>query len=303
MGEAEGDPESEGRPGAEGPSLADLQAWFGRAISRPLPADYRGNPLAAGSPELREAGDSMVKGAGGLSGFDRVGIYNQQYWFRLISVMQEEYPCAVHVMGLKAFNARVIRYLDAHPPSSPYLARLDEAWPGFLREDYREPNREAALQAVDYDRAFSRAVDSPDGRPLGSATAGGVVRHGEAGFKDPMTLRLALAPHASALNLDWDFPAYRPLCLADQSLEASLDPEPARMRLLIWRGVDGALWQKPLSAAAWKVLRELREGVTLPEAFARLEGHLDAGERAELEAGLAGWFAEWTREGILVLAP
>lgn len=271
-------------------SLDDLQAWFGRAISRPLPEEWKGNPLARSAPELAAEGDALIQGRGGLGGFERVGVYNQQYWFRLISILQEEYPCAVHLLGLKPFNAWAVRFLSSHPPASPYLSRLDAEWPAFLEREYAGADRAAVLQGVAVDRAFSKAVDAPEGRSLSGA--GG----------DLMAARLGLAPHASVLELGWDFSAYRALCLEDGSLERRIPLEGGPRWLAVWRGEEGGLWQQAIPAAAGRVLSELREPATLEEAFARLEGRLDAEEQAALEAGLAGWFAEWTRAGILSLA-
>ena len=282
-----GDAGSAADPAAGG-SLEALQAWFGRALGRPLPEAYSGNPLAAGAPELRAEGDALLRGGAGLSGFDRLGLYNQQYWFRLIGILQGEYPCALHVLGLRPFNAWAVRFLSAHPPSSPYLARLDDGWAAFLEREYRGPERELLLEAVAVDGAFSRAVDAPGGDPLpreAAALAAAPVR---------------MAPHASVLALGWDFPAYRALCLADESLEQSLSPAPGRCDLLVWRGADGVLWQKRVSAAARKALSALRAPVRLEDAFARLEAELAPGENEELAANLASWFEEWAREGILV---
>lgn len=267
------------------PSLAELQAWFGEAISRPLPMEYAGNPLAVSAPELRESGNATVRGRGGLSGFERVGIYNQQYWFRLITIMQGEYPCAVHRLGLRPFNEWVIRYLEAHPPSSPFLSRLDEAWPAFIEARYQGPDRDSVVQAVAFDRAFSRAFDAPEGAALTQEGAGGLLQ---------------LAPHVSVLRLDWDFPAYRIQCLKDESLEDAIALQPGPSCLVIWRGSDLAVWQKPVSPAACKVLGELREPTTIPDAFDRLEGRLSAEEQAELETSLSQWFAIWVRASWLV---
>lgn len=271
------------------PCLEDLQAWFGRAIRHPLPRDYRGNPLATGAPELDAEADQLIRGRGGVSGSERVGIYNEQYWFRLVSIMQEEYPCAVHVLGLKAYNDWVIRYLAAHPPASPYLSRLDAEWPDFMAREYRpsRPGRDPVLQALAYDRAFSRAFDAPDGLPL----------QPQQPLQPPQAM--GLAPHASTVRLSFDFPAFRPLCLADESLERAIPLAPGGSPMVIWRGKDLTLWQKPLPEAACKVLEALREPATLPEAFARLEGALSPREEEELVANLTEWFTEWTREGIL----
>jgi hypothetical protein len=277
--------------------FAALQAWFAEAVRKPIPLDFEGNPLAAAAPGLREAGDALLRGSGGLSGFERLGVYNKQYWYRLLSVMQSDYSCAIHLMGLRTYNGWAIRYLADHPPSSPYLSRLDEGWPGYVEAHYRGADREAVVQALKFDRAFSRAFDAPEGRPPDPEV-------------DPMALRLRLAPHVTVLALDWDFPAFRARCLADGSLEERIPLEPwedaesggGTRRMAVWRGRDLALWQKPVSPAAAKALGALAEPATLDEAFGRLEGDLTEGEEAELEANLAGWFGEWTRDGWIVTA-
>lgn len=271
------------------PTLEELQAWFGRAISRPLPSHYHGNPLDTSAPGLREAGEALVAGPGGFSGFDRVGVYNEQYWFRLLTIMQGEYPCAVHLMGLRAFNDRAMAYLEAHPPSSPFLARLDEAWPDFLFREYREKNRDEVLQGAAVDRAFSRAVDAPGGLPLDP--------------DDATAPRLVLASHAAVLRLDWDFSAFRAACLADESLEQAIPLEPQSTSLAIWRGTDDKVWQQTLGSAASKVLRTFRDPQTVAEAFELLEGALKPEEESDLEAHLPEWFAGWTRDGVLARAP
>ena len=150
------------------PSLEQLQAWFGCAISRPLPEAYPANPLRLGAGGRAEAGQRL-RSKGGLDGFGRLGIYNQQYWFRLISVMQSDYTCAIHLMGLRPFNEWAVRYLTAHPPASPFLAELDAGFPAFLKGEYQEGDRDAVLQAVAYERALSKAFDAADGVPLASA--------------------------------------------------------------------------------------------------------------------------------------
>jgi hypothetical protein len=292
--------EAAGREDAGGSfpgGFAGLQAWFAEAIRTPLPLDFEGNPLAAAAPALREAGDALLRGPGGFSGFERLGVYNKQYWFRLLSILQSDYPCAIHLMGLRAYNGWAIRYLADHPPASPYLSRLDDGWPGYVETHYRGADGVAVAQALKFDRAFSRAFDAPEGRPLDPGA-------------DPMALRLRLAPHVTVLSLGWDFPAFRARCLADASLEARIPLEPWKdaeggdetRHMVVWRGRDLTLWQKPVSRPASKVLGALAEPATLDEAFARLEGRLGEGEEAELEAGLSSWFGEWVREGWLVTA-
>jgi hypothetical protein len=279
---------------ANAPTLAQLQAWFGNAISRPLPEEYPANPLAISAPELEAEADARVRAKGGLGGFGRLGIYNQQYWFRLVSVMQSDYTCAIHLMGLRPFNDWAIRYLTAHPPASPFLAELDAGFPAFLEAGYHEKDREAVLQAVAYERALSKAFDAAEGAPLS-----------QAGLTDPQALlsaRLRLAPHVTPLHVDWDFADFRAQCLPDESLEETFAIKTGAADLVIFRDEDLDVMKKPVSAAALAVLREFRGPVSLPEAFANLEGKLSDAEQTELAGGISDWFKEWVADGWLCLA-
>ncbi len=275
-------------------SLEQLQAWFGRAISRPLPAEYPANPLHLSAPEILPEAEQRLRAKGGLDGFGRLGIYNQQYWFRLISVMQSDYACAIHLMGLRPFNDWAMRYLTAHPPSSPFLAELDAGFHAFLEAGYQGSDREAVLQAVAYERALSKAFDAADGIPLASA-----------GLADPAALlsaRLRLAPHLTPLHVDWDFAEYRARCQPDESLEQAIRPNPGPADLVVFRDGDLNVMKQPVAAAALAVLLEFRKPASLTEAFGNLEGRLGAADQAEMEAGLSGWFQEWVAKGWLCLA-
>jgi hypothetical protein len=271
--------------------LAELQAWFGAAIATPLPDRYAANPLDSTAPGLAAEADARLRGPGGFGGFARLGVYNEQYWFRLVSVMQADYACAIHLMGLKEFNAWAIRYLSAHPPASPFLAELDLGFPAFLEAEYAGPEREAVLQAVAYERALSKAFDAAAGLTLAAA---GIPPEGV------LPRRLALAPHLSLVHIDWDFPEYRIRCAADESLEQPMDP-PRRYTadLIIYRDEDLRVQKAPMSATAWGLLKAFPG--SLGEVLGRYEGTLDAGGLEELEANLGAWFRDWVALGWLCL--
>jgi hypothetical protein len=280
------------KPRARPPALAELQAWFGKAIARPLPDKYLGNPLAVSAPELGRQAQARLWTRGAMSGFARLGVYNQQYWFRLITIMQEEYSCTAHLLGLRRFNDWVVRYLEAHPPASPFLTYLDAKFPAFMSARYRGKDRAQVTQAAAYERAFSKAVDAPEARPLGSATQAQLL-----------SLPLCLAPHATPLRLDWDFFSFRALCLADASLEEKIALSAAEPDyVMIYRDAEHTLRQASISEAAYRLLQAMREPASVPEIFARLENlpakeALDAEGQTELAANLSAWFRDWVAQG------
>src|SRR5690606_28304656 len=156
--------------------------------------------------------------------------------------------CVLHLMGLNAFNAWAVRYLEAHPPSSPYLADLDTAFPLFLETRFHGDGRTAVAQAAAYERAVSRAFDAPDGEALDSLAA--------PGRSDPGALLaapLCLAPHVTLLRVDFDFAEYRARCQADESLEATLAPLslPGPAYLVVFRDRGLRILKEDLSPVAY----------------------------------------------------
>jgi hypothetical protein len=266
-------------------ALSDFQRWFARASSRPLLPGNRTRPRGVDGPSLRREAEAHLRSRGGMSGLARLEVYNRQYWFRLITVMQEEFPCTLHVIGLDAFNAWVIRYLDAHPPASPYLADMDADFPAFLRRRFRGTDRDKVIEAVLYDKAFSRAFDAPQGGAAGNADG----------------TRWTLAPHVTPLWQGWDFAAYRALCRADEALTGRF---PLRRAGKSGRGTclhrhDHTLYEKEISRAEFLLLRALEKPRTLDQVFRAAERDATARDLKMMERNVSGWFRDWTELGWL----
>jgi hypothetical protein len=267
------------------PELAGFQKWFARAASRPLLPGNATRPQGvsgARGATLRSEAEARLQSHNGLSGLERLEVYNRQYWFRLITCMQEDFTCAVHVMGLDVFNAWVIRFLHAHPGDSPYLAELDRKFPVFLEKKYRARDRAAVLEAVAYDKAFARAFEGAEGAPPADAAR----------------QKLALAPHATVLALSRDFTAYRGRCLADADLTGKFPLRARRYAVCVYRR-DRVVYEKTLTPAERAVLEALRRPRTLAALVRALERDLSPRALKAVERGLAGWFRDWTELGII----
>lgn len=273
-------------------SLADFQRWFGAATTRPL---RRGDRIAArgidGALLAHEArarlrGSPQAGKGASLGPFERLEVYNRQYWYRLVTILQDTYPCCLRVLGLEAFNAWCVRYLVAHPPVSPYLAGLDAAFPGFLRRRLPRAPRAQAVQAAEYDHALSRALDAPGATPVPAGA-------------DLSALRWTRAAHVTPLWLEWDFPAYRARCLADETGRQRI---PLRRMGKAGRGICvhrqvATLYEKPVSRAEYLLLDALRVPRTLEGLFRSARRRATPRERAEMERKAAEWFRAWTELG------
>jgi hypothetical protein len=223
-----------------------------------------------------------------MKGFDRVSLYNRQYWFRLIDTMQTDAYKLIGVIGLFRFNRLTVKYLSSHPPDSPFLADLDQSFPAFLEEHFHEENRDCAIEAARYDKAFSHAFDAPNPVPPAEGL-------------DPLSLRWSLAPHATPLWLHWNFRVFDPPEDDGESPRQTLLPEPLVHGLLIYRH-EHTLYEKTLARGAFQLLQEFQQPKTLEEAFGNLEDNTTQEEWAEIEAGVSQWFKEFTALGWLTPA-
>ena len=72
--------------------LLDLQRAMAGAIFRPLTARWRMQSQSDDGRNLRAEAAGFIKPNDRLSSFERLEIYNRQYWFRLLDCLYDDYP-------------------------------------------------------------------------------------------------------------------------------------------------------------------------------------------------------------------
>ncbi len=98
---------------------------------------------------------------------ERLAVYNRQYWFRLFSVMQQEFPLVAHLLGYWEFNGWASDFLDVSPPRSVDVAGIGDGFVDFVRTgaprrlEGHTPSLALLLQAVDVDEAFRQIFRAP----------------------------------------------------------------------------------------------------------------------------------------------
>lgn len=138
-------------------SLASFQELWRKGTSAPL--RFLG-PGRADAPESDyvQALLEDIETARGVGPAARLDAYRKQYWFRLFTLMQEEYPLAGHLIGWEAFNPLADRFLRAHPPGRN-LTRLGSGFPAWLRGEGAD---DLLVECSRVDAAWTRCFHAPE---------------------------------------------------------------------------------------------------------------------------------------------
>src|SRR5271167_3177839 len=109
-----------------------LQRLMAGAVMRPL--SRRGGMQSAsrdGRP-MKKVATSFIKPNDRLTSFERLEIYNRQYWFRLRDCFYDDYPGLRAVLGDKPFERLADEYLAKNPSRSFTLRNLGSRLVKFL---------------------------------------------------------------------------------------------------------------------------------------------------------------------------
>jgi hypothetical protein len=284
-------------------SLAELQRQMAAAVMMPLTADEDMRVVAPDGRAMADVASSFIAPNSRLSAFERLEIYNRQYWFRVLGALIEDFPALRAVLGAQKFEALSIAYLIAHPSRSFSLRNLGSRLADWFAANPRFAGRRHAL-ACDVARvewAFVEAFDSAERTPL---TLDQIATL-DAGS------RLALQPHVQLIALKYPTDD---LVLAlhggekRQTSEAGVkhdegEDAPARLPRLRRRPtwvaahrIDLSVYYRRLQREEYLTLVAIREGRPLVEA---LEAGFADSPTSEVRRPqqVQEWFATWAELG------
>src|ERR1035438_3841938 len=109
--------------------LAELQRQMASAIMAPLTPTDDMRPEAPDGRPMSEVAAAFIAPNSRLTPFERLEIYNRQYWYRLLDALAEDFPALRSVVGSRAFEALSIAYLTDNPSRSFTLRNLGSNLP------------------------------------------------------------------------------------------------------------------------------------------------------------------------------
>jgi hypothetical protein len=274
----------------------------GAVIMRPLARDWRMQRRWTDQRDMRVVAGEFIKPNDRLTSFERIEIYNRQYWFRLIDCMYEDCPGLRFVLGKNKFNKLIKAYLIDHPSRSFTLRNLCSRLPEFIERNPQlvSPHFDLALDMARFEWAQVVAFDGPALPPITVDQLLG---------KDPVKLHLALQPYLTLLDLRYPLDDFliqmKKTGLRGEASNAMSESggrkqsrkrrPPRRPRrqsvFVVVHRHDNSLYYKRLDPRAYRILLALHHGFTLQRALTKAFGpDVDSNVIKE-------WFATWTELG------
>jgi hypothetical protein len=287
-------------------SLLSLQRRMARAVMAPLTPSERMRRLAPDGRPMRRVAAEFIKPNDRLTSFERLEIYNRQYWFRLFSGFAEDFPGVRAVLGDRRFDSLSKAYLKACPSRSFTLRNLGSRLDSWLRAHPRWAGARQKL-VVDMARLEWADIEAFDGK------AEPLLKPEDLAGVDPGRLRLRLQPYIQLLDLRYPVDdlllAVRedgPVDSQDASnafnerrkhtrVAAVARLKPASIFLAVHR-VEYSVYFRRLEPEEFAILRRLRQGKSLNQAMdgSFRGGKISLDRRTEK---LAQWFHNWAALG------
>ncbi len=170
------------------PGLQTLQRAIAGALMKPLNGDE------TMTPSNRVVAEKFIKSNSRLTSFERLQIYGQQYWWRLLGSFGEDFSGLRAVLGEKKFEKLATAYLGKHGSTSWTLRNLGSKLVAFLESNPKltHPRTALALDVAHVEWARVLAFDE---------IARKVIDPAKLARTPPGRLKLALQPYIVLLEL------------------------------------------------------------------------------------------------------
>jgi hypothetical protein len=256
--------------------LAALQRAVARAVMQPLTRSERMQRSAPGGGRMSFYAARYIKPNDRLTSFERLEIYNRQYWFRLLSGMIEDFPGLRAVLGGQRFESMCKAYLTECPSRSFTLRNLGAHLETWLRQNpsWIRDRRVLALDMVCLEWADIEAFDGQAKLPL---------RPEDLREIEVPNLRLGIQPYVQLLELHYpvddlvlevkhgdDTPDFASNAVHERrkrsKVRAVAKLEPAQIFLAVHR-LDFSVYFRRIQPEAFLLLNALRSGKTIERAI------------------------------------
>jgi hypothetical protein len=257
-------------------SLASLQKAVARAVMQPLTRNDHMRAAGPGGESMRRYAARYIKPNNRLTSFERLEIYNRQYWFRVLGSMAEDFPGLRAILGEHRFDDMCRAYLAECPSQSFTLRNLGSRLEAWLRRNSRWVRGKKVL-ALDMARLEWADVEAFDGETEPA------LRPEELDAVSVSKLRLRVQPYVQLLELhypvddlvlqvrkDDDGTDFASNAVSEQrrrmKVRAVATLKPQKIFLVVHR-IDCSVYFRRIERAEYSILKALRAGKSITGAI------------------------------------
>lgn len=280
--------------------LKSTQEWFAGIITNRLGENNTIQNYTPHGTLIAEEASRYITSNSALRPHQRMQIYNQQYWWRLLNTLHTNFPLVTRLFGSYAFNEKIgIPYLLTYPSNHWSLNALGERLPQWVEESYREPDKSLVLNAAHLDWAFMASFIAPQ-HPFPD-----LAQMTQDNPESLLSQMFYLQPHIRLFTWEYDLFTFRENFLrreADYWLDHRFPnlPKHKTYFFALYRNLQNNLAWREIKKEEFILLERFKMGTTITDACAYIES-LDASIYETVATHLQKWLQDWTQAGWLTL--
>lgn len=277
--------------------LKKTQKWFASIITRPIDEDSRMNPISPSGVSMEEEAWDYIKPSPALRPAQRIQIYNQQYWWRLLNTLHENFPLLTRLFGYHDFNQSIgIPYLDHCPPNSWSLNPLGDRLPEWIQQHYEGTDKPLVFDAARLDWAYNFTFVIKGLKPLCLEE---LPVPGD--MASLLPIKLYLQPAVHFFHFDYDLFSFRREFLKHDPeywIDHDFPPLPQEDKyFILYRTKNNDIAWTEVSAGEYQLLEFFKKGSSIEDLcqwLEKQEGPLFEEASGQLHAWLQNWVArQW----------
>lgn len=281
--------------------LKRSQLWFGSIIGRPIDEDSKMNPISPSGNSMEVEAAEHIAPSPTLRPAQRIQIYNQQYWWRLLNTMHEAFPLLTRLFGYYDFNRTIgIPYLVKYPPNTWSLVCLGDRLAQWVQEEYHAKDKDLVFHAAQMDWSFTHSFVVGQLKPLSLEQIPDPTE-----MEELLSKMIYAQPHLHLFEMKFDVFRFRDEFMKQAPeywLENDFPPlvQEKIYFFALYRNWKNEITWKDISEGEYFLLKQFQQGTTINDACEKLESQ-DSNLCDEAMMNLQKWFKEWAAKGWLSL--
>jgi hypothetical protein len=285
------------------PNLKQLQTQLYRLITAPegvaagLADERAREENMLGDLQNLETLEDLIESDDRLSATERLEIYANAYFYRILDCLKEDFPATLAVLGADNFHNLVTGYLIEYPPTEPSISYAGRHLAEFLRHHPMRERWPFIGDLAELERTLIEVFHAAGAEPLNAETMRAVAP------EDWPALAMRTHPALAIVDCEWrvDELLREVAAVTGESDHIRGEPAHEAVGVLVWRR-NSRVHYRALERTERAALELASAGASFAaicEAIAAVCGEHDPIAPVELINRL---LARWIDEGLLVLA-